>query len=576
MAKVMKNHTYVLGINSVYHDSSACLLEDGGLIVAIEEERFSRIKHAKKAQVDNGNILPVHAIRYCLQSAGIEFHDLKCIALAFDPKLRLQNIGVDLYYEPGDWGSEEGEQLFYKLVKKIPSELSKLAGEDIRRKIKWIPHHLCHAASAYFVSPFPDAAILSIDGIGEYTSTWLGKGTGDQMEVLKEMRYPNSIGFLWEKVSEFLGFSKYDASKVMGLAAYGDSEKYYPQFKALVSFQIPGEFSVDNTILQFRKSDFQPLERFFEVQRISDPSKRTKDHEDIAAGLQSITDDIFLHLTKYLAEETGSHNLCMAGGVVLNCTANAAVWKSGFFERLYIQPAANDAGTALGATFYVWNQLQRNPRSFTMAHAYWGPSFSDKEIQDVLEKENVHFEYRDDIENATAKLLSEGKIIGWFQGKMEWGPRALGNRSLLVDPRQEGVRKILNERIKKRESFRPFAPSVLEEQAEQWFEIPACTSSLSTGFMLFAFNVKEDKRKLIPAVVHRDGTSRIQIVSKKSNPKYHKLLSAFYRFTDVPMVLNTSLNENEPIVCTPLDAVRTLKKTKMDYLVLNNFLCRYT
>jgi len=572
----MKNHTYILGINSVYHDSSACLLKDGELIAAVEEERFSRIKHAKKAQIDNGNSVPVSAIGYCLKSAGIEFGDLACIALAFDPELRLKNIGVDSYFELGDWGSEKGEKLFYEGVKKIPSELSTLAGVDVEQKIQWVPHHLCHGASAYFVSPFSDSAILSVDGIGEFTSTWLGKGNGNQMQVLKEISYPNSIGFLWEKISEFLGFSKYDASKVMGLAAYGDAEKYYSQFQELVPLRSYGDFSIDNSVLQFRKNNFQPLEILFGIPRISDPSKRTRNHEDIAAGLQRITDDLFLHLIKYLAEETGSKNLCMAGGVALNCTANAAVWKSGSFEKLYIQPAANDAGTALGAAFYIWNQIQHKPRSFVMDHAYWGPSFSDEEIQNVLQKENVHFERRDDIESTTAQLLSEGKIIGWFQGRMEWGPRALGNRSLLVDPRQEHLRDILNERIKKRESFRPFAPSVLAEEAKEWFEIPASSSSISSSFMLFAFDVKEGKRKLVPAVVHKDGTSRIQIVSKESNPKYHKLLSEFHRLTGVPMILNTSFNENEPIVCTPLDAVRTFKKTKMDYLVLNNFLCSYT
>lgn len=569
----MKKITYILGLNTTYHELSACLIKNGQLVAAIEEERFSRIKRGKKALVNNPDIIPFAAINYCLKQENISLRDVDYIGLSFCPEKRLKNVNIDPYYLENDWGSKEGEELFYAKLMQIPEILSSYAGTDLKGKVKWIEHHICHAGSAYYVSPFNESAVLSIDGIGETTSTWLGFGKDNKMEKLKSIEYPNSIGFLWEKFSTYLGFSEYDAAKVMGLASYGNGEKFYSQFQQLVSIEQDGEFTVDNDKVKFRlTNDYTDLEQLFGIKKLNDLRELNQDHSDIAAGLQKITDNVVLNLAEYLSKATKSENICMAGGVALNCVSNYELLKSGIFKKIYIQPAANDAGTALGAAYYIWNDVLNGKKEFVMDHAYWGVEYTDKEIEEVLKKEKVHYEKLTNIEAKTAQLLSEGNIIGWFQGRIEWGPRALGNRSLLADPRKADMKEILNIRIKKREPFRPFAPSVLKEESKKWFTIPNSCSSISTDFMEFTFPVKEDKKTIVPAITHVDGTSRIQTVDERTNPKYYKLISEFQKITKVPMVLNTSFNDNEPIVCSPLDAVKTFKKTRMDYLVLSNYL----
>lgn len=563
---------YILGINTNYHELSACLLKDGQLRAAVEEERLSRVKHGKQALIDNPNVLPKQAIKFCLKKAGITFAEIDRIGISFCPKKRLENIGIDTHFIEGDWGSKSGEELFYQKIMTVPQLLSEYAKMDLTHKIEWVPHHISHAGSAYYVSPFSESAILSVDGIGEITTTWLGIGNKNKMAVLKEITYPHSIGFLWEKISKFLGFSAYDAAKVMGLAAYGDPKTFYPLFRNLIRIEQKGNFRINNDILRFRVEDYEPLEKLFGVKKLHTPEERGKAHEDIAATLQVITNEVMLSLVKFLSQTTESKNLCLAGGVALNCVSNYEIMKSGYFKNIYIQPAAHDAGTALGAAYYLWHEKRPRAKKFIMDHTYCGPDYSEKAIEDILIKKDVKYKKVTNIERITAELISEGNIIGWFQGKMEWGPRALGNRSLLVDPRKVEMKEILNQRIKKRELFRPFAPSVLSENVDEWFEIPKNCSSLSTEFMEFTFPVKIQKRKIIPAVTHVDGTSRIQIVTQKTNPKYHKLILEFKKITGVPMVLNTSFNENEPIVCSPNDAVNTFKRTKMDYLVIGNFL----
>lgn len=565
---------YILGINSAYHELSAVLLKNGELIAAVEEERFNRVKHGKEARVDNPSTLPVQSIEYCLSHAGIGWNDLTYIGLTFNPKARLKNIDVDRYYRKGDWGSKEGEELFYHRLLEIPTKLNDIAGTDIKEKIILVPHHICHASSAFFVSPFKEAAILSADGIGEITSTWMGYGQNGTIKALKEIPYPNSIGFMWEKLSKFLGFSEYDAAKVMGLAAFGNPDIYYPQFQKLVQLLPGGEYTIDNAILKSRLDDFRSIEKLFGIAKIVNPEERTRQHENLAASLQKITDDAILHCAEYLASKTGSKNLCLAGGLALNCVSNGKLWESGLFDQIYIQPAAHDAGTALGAAYYIWHNKLDGIRSFVMEHAYWGPSYSDQEVKQALNEAGVQYEKVENIERKTAHLIADGNIIGWFQGRLEWGPRALGNRSLIVDPRNNRMKSILNERVKKREPFRPFAPSVLEEDAGEWFNMPPACRSLSTRFMEITFDANKLKRTSIPAVVHVDGTSRIQIVDQKTNPRYHQLISEFKKITGVPMILNTSFNENEPIVCSPEDAIRTFKRTKMDYLVIHNYLVK--
>jgi carbamoyltransferase len=564
----------VLGLNFTYHELSACLLKNGQLVAAVEEERFTRIKRGKPALVDNPDVLPLHAIEYCLGLMNIHLSEVDHITFSFFPPERLKNINSDPYFEEGNWGSKSGEELFNKKILAVPEKLSAVAGVDLTPKIQWVPHHICHASSSFYVSPFKEAAILSIDGIGEIASTWLGHGTNHTIKSTGEVTYPNSVGFVWEKMSQFLGFSEYDSAKVMGLSAYGNPDRFYPVFQQLIDVSRRGTFVVDHDVFRFRVPDFTALEEKFGVKKIPTPAARTSDHEDIAAALQKITNDVVLHLAKYLSEETGSRHLCLAGGVALNCVANAEVMKSGLFDKIYVQPAANDAGTALGGACYLWHQVLGNERGFIMDHAYWGPGFSDNEIEEALKKAQVLYEKQENVEQATAKHLAEGAIIGWFQGRCEWGPRALGNRSLLADPRKIKMKEILNERIKKRELFRPFAPSVLAEDVEEWFATPQNCTSLSTEFMEINFEARETKRNLIPAVVHVDGTSRAQVVSKKTNQKYHKLITEFKKITGVPLLLNTSFNDNEPIVCTPQDAVNTFLRTKMDYLAIGDFLVR--
>ncbi|CAH2559761.1 carbamoyltransferase family protein [Cardinium endosymbiont of Oedothorax gibbosus] len=569
----MKTPTYILGINHTYHELSAAIIRDGILVSCIEEERLSRIKHGKDAQVDNPNILPIASIDYCLKSAGIQPKEIDCIGISFEPRQRLRNIDIDPYYEHHNWGSKMGEELFVEKLMQVPDLLSAhLEGYD-KSNIKWIPHHICHAASAFFVSPYDEAAIICIDGIGEFASTWLGQGKGNNMSVLKEINYPNSLGFLWEKISKFLGFSDYDAAKVMGLSAYGNPDKFHHCFQQLLSLERDGTFSINNDITRFRLEDFHSLEELFKVKKVNNLREITSAHRDIAAGMQKITNDTMLHLAKYIANATKSTYLCLAGGVALNCVANHEILKSKYFESIYIQPASNDAGTALGAAFQIWNSLMGNQRTYVMDHSYTSSEYGANDIEHVLRKEELHYNKITNIEEVVAELLAEGDyIIGWFQGKMEWGPRALGNRSLLADPRNAKMKDILNLRIKKRESFRPFAPSVLEEYAQEWFKIPDCCDSISKQFMLFTFPVHEDKIPIIPAVVHVNNTSRVQLVNKRTNPRYYHLIAKFLEKTGVPMILNTSFNDNEPIVCTPLDAVNTFKKTEMDYLVMDNFL----
>ena len=569
---MLNKSIYILGLNFTYHELAACIIKDGKLIAAVEEERFSRIKRGKSAIVSNPNILPIESIKYCLKVAGIQFKDIDHVGFSFDPEGRLKNINSDSYKVKEGWGSEKGEKLFHKKINEVPDLLNKLAGIDMRKKVFWLPHHKCHAASTFFVSPFKESAVLTIDGIGEFSSTWMGYGTNNSMSVIKEVFYPNSVGFLWEKMSQYMGFTEYDSSKVMGLAAYGNSKRFYKIFQKIVKLLPNGEFSINGDIMLFRIDDFTPLEKLFSVKKIISPKDITKDQQDISAALQKITNDVIMHVARFIKEKTGSNNICLAGGVALNCVSNGVLMKSGLYKNIYIQPAANDAGTALGAADYIWNQILCKGRNFAMDHVYWGPGYTDKEIQFVLDKTGVKYKKVSSIEKETALKLTEGNIIGWFQGRVEWGPRALGGRSLLADPRRSDMKNILNERIKRREPFRPFAPSVLKEEASNWFIIPKKCNSISTEFMEINFDVKENKRKKIPAVTHADGTSRVQLVNKKTNPSYYRLIDQFYKITKVPMLLNTSFNDNEPIVCSPEDAVKTFLRTKMDYLAIGNYL----
>ncbi len=566
----------ILGINSAYHESSICLIRDGKIVFAVEEERLNRIKHGKPARIDNPHELPIQSLQHCLNDTGIDWQDIDLIGYALSPDKRLINKDYIDAVVPvaGNWGSEEGENTFFDNLMQIPRALSLLANVDLTNKFHWIDHHLCHAASAFFVSPFEESAVLVVDGIGEFESTTLYHGQGNKLRDIKSICYPNSLGFLWEKICEFLGFSEYDACKLMGLAAYGDPNTYKTAFEQIVHFENK-QFFIDNSITCFRSDIFTNLEKLL------GPQRRPGDlidcrHHDIAATLQQLTEDIMLNLAYLLHEQTRSPNLCIAGGVGLNCVANTVLQQKSPFNEIYIQPAANDAGTAIGAAYVLWHHQLEKPRSYIMESPYVGPEYSDADIELELKRHNLNLpiSYHEDIEMVVAKLLADSNVVAWFQGQMEFGPRALGNRSLLADPRLPNIRDILNHKVKHRESFRPFAPSVLAEKVHEWFKFPR--QDMPSNFMLFAYESIEEKRGLIPGVIHTDGTSRVQTVSKSLNPKYYKLIAEFEKLTGVPVLLNTSFNDSEPIVCSPRDALNTFLKTKIDALALGNYLVRKT
>ena len=566
---------YILGINSAYHEPAACLIKDGQIIAAVEEERFNRIRHGKSARIDNPDQLPIESIKFCLKEANICARDIDYIGFSFNPEKRLaNNVGIEEDVNPNDWGSKEGELLFYNLLKGIPKKLSELLGEDLIPKFRWIDHHLCHAASCYFVSPFKDAAILSTDGIGEFASIWLGYGRGNKIKTIRETGYPNSIGFLWTKVSRFLGFmvsgyGEYGAGRVMSLGAFGDPNRYYKKFREFVDFNSNGYFKVDKNYLQFRSDDCSKFEELFGKARKPNEDIEER-HQDIAAALQKTTNEILLCLTEYLYKKTKTKNICRAGGVALNCISNSLLHKCGLFENTYIQPGANDMGTAIGAAYYIWNHMLENKKAYIMNHPYLGPEFPDEKIEETLRKNRLSFIKLKDIEKVAARLIADGNIVAWFQGKMEFGPRALGNRSILVDPRRFDMVAVLNENVKNREYFRPFASSVLEKKAKEWFEIDKDT--VSYRFMLFSHKVRQDKIGKIPGVIHIDGTSRIQTVNKETNPKFFKLIGEFEKLTGIPLVLNTSFNDREPIVCKPEDAVATCLRSNVDYLIIGDYI----
>ena len=441
----------------------------------------------------------------------------------------------------------------------------------------WVNHHTAHAASAYYVSPFQEAAILVVDNAGESRSTSFFYSKNNQLKLMQEILFPASLGALWELLSIFLGFDGYDAAKVMGLAAYGNPNRYAEQFKKIVRIVPNGQFEMDNEVLQVETIEYYPpsgyfqgLEDLFSVKNREPSHAFTPEHQDIAASLQAITDDIVLDMTKHLYKLVQSDNLCLAGGVALNCVSNTIAFEKGPFSHLFVQPAAHDGGTALGSAFYIWNHILGNEPREQMSHAYLGPSFTDSDMENILQKHQLIYKRTDNIEREVAQLISENNIVGFFQGRMELGPRALGNRSLLADPRHPNMREILNHKVKHREYFRPLAPSVLHEEANNWFLITKETSAAE--FMLMAYSVKPSVKEKIPAVVHVDGTSRIQTVKKEVNPRYHQLISEFYKISGVPIVLNTSFNDSEPIVCTPQDAINTFFATEIDYLALGNFL----
>jgi carbamoyltransferase len=550
----------ILGINSVYHDSSAALLVDGKLVVAVEEERFNRIKYGKLPDVDNPHQLPERAIRFCLKYAGLTAGDIDHVAYSFDPQLRRKR------FRPEWWVDPRFEATFLLRLGQVPGVADELFGRRLGQRFHFVPHHLAHAASAYYPSGFDRAAILVIDGIGEAAGSTLWKGVGSRIQPVETFDYPHTLGFVWEIICAHLGFSTYDASKLMGLAAYGNPQFFRDAFQEIV--QVGKEdYAVDPEAIGFQSAKASRLETLLGPPRELDMNLLPR-HADIAAALQEATNAAVMALVRRLKRKVPVEKLCFAGGVALNCVTNDLIRKSGEFSDVFIPTAPHDAGTAIGAAFVVHCAKQKKLPERGNSTPYLGPSFNRREILSAVKSAGLtarrsKFPARD-----AADMIADGKIVAWFQGRMEFGPRALGNRSLLADPRRPDMRNILNQMVKHREDFRPFAPSVLAEHADEWFEVGA--HSRSHEFMLFACPVKAAQRNRIPAVLHQDGTARVQLVQRKSNPRFHELISAFHARTGVPLVVNTSLNDSEPIVCTPTDAIVTFRKSGIDALFMDD------
>jgi carbamoyltransferase len=549
----------VLGINSVYHESAAALLVDGELVAAVEEERFNRIKHAKEADWDNPHQLPERAIRFCLKHAGLTPRDIDHVAYSFDPKLRRKRYRAE-------WWGEKVEEVFRLRLGQVQSTVEEFLGRSLKQRFHFVPHHLAHAASAYFPSGFDRAAILTIDGIGESAGSSLAKGVGTRIQPVETFEYPHSIGFLWEEFSGYLGFSTYDASKVMGLAAYGNPQVFHHTFQSILRAEAEN-YGVAQDFLGVQPDKYARMETMFGPPRGMDDEILPR-HADIAAALQAATDAAVMALVRRAKRKIPFDNLCIAGGVALNCVTNEVITRSGEFSNVFIPSAPHDAGTAIGAAFAVHCAKQKRPPQRGHSTPYLGPWFKRNDILTAVKSAGLTARRSKSPARDAADLIADGKIVAWFQGRMEFGPRALGNRSLLADPRRPEMRDILNQKVKHREDFRPFAPSVMAEHADDWFEVGA--PSPSHAFMLFAPEVKPAQRNRIPAVVHKDGTARVQLVSRKSNPRFHELISAFFAKTGVPLVVNTSFNDSEPIVCTPTDAIVTFRKSGIDALFMDD------
>jgi len=585
----VKVATRILGISAFYHDSAAALIVDGEIVAAAQEERFTRKKH----DFD----FPVNAVRYCLEEGDVLPDELDYVVFYDKPLLKFERI-LETYLSYAPRGLRSflksmplwlKEKLFVR--SRIRSEL------DYSGEVLFCEHHESHAASAFYPSPFDEAAIVTIDGVGEWTTTSIGVGEGNRIRLIKEMRFPHSLGLLYSAFTYFTGFKVNSGEyKLMGLAPYGEPRYVDLILSELVDLKEDGSFKLNMEYFDYcagLKMTSRKFERLFGGPPRRPDSEITRREMDMARSIQAVTEEIMLKIAGEAFRVTGKSNLCMAGGVALNCVGNGRILREGPFEDLWIQPAAGDAGGAVGAALLVWHEYLGNQRDVSgrgdgQKGSYLGPSFSNDEIEEFLDEVGADYEYleRDELLEKTARLLAEGYVIGWFQGRMEFGPRALGSRSILGDARSPEMQRTINMKVKFRESFRPFAPSVLVEYAEDYFEL-----SHESPYMLLVAQVASGKRNpdadrgelegldklkvvrsTIPAVTHVDYSARIQTVSRESNELYYDLIETFRKLTGCPVIVNTSFNvRGEPIVCTPGDAYRCFMRTGMDYLVMGNF-----
>ena len=568
----------ILGINAFHGDASASLVIDGQLIAAVEEERFNRIKHWAG--------FPSESIRWCLEAGGIKAADLEHVAISFSPRANAgKRLAFVLKNRPSlrailDRLRRQGKTL--GLEEQFAQAVG-LQRQEIRAQFHRIEHHQTHVAAGFLISPWQEAAILSVDGMGDFTSTLTALGRGTTWTELDRAYFPHSIGYFYSAMTMYLGFPFYgDEYKVMGLAPYGEPE--FADFFRKVIFPKGDTFELNLDYFTHHKQGIQMswndgapqvqpfhsklLEKELGSMRKAGEPMSPR-HENLARSMQVVVEEIILHLLTRLHTRTRCRNLCLTGGVAMNSVANGRITRETPFEKVYIPAGAADNGTSFGAAFYVWNRVLGGPRGFVQNHAYWGCESSDDECLAAIREAGLPCETLDvkSLIALTVDRMIAGKVVGWFQGRMEFGARALGNRSLLADPRRADMRDIINLRIKFREKFRPFAPSILEEQIAEWFEIDE-----PAPYMAKVFPIRQEKRQLIPAVTHVDGSGRLQSVSRSTNPKYHALITAFFERTGVPIVLNTSLNENEPVVRLPGEAISCFLRTDMDVLVLGNHL----
>lgn len=584
----------ILGINAFHGDSAAVLLRDGALLAGVEEERLNRVKHWAG--------FPAKAIGAVLHETGSALAEVQHAAVSRNPKAHLLRKALFAFRRHPDLGVIRSRLANLRKVEELSGYLGELrdGGPPFRGTVHHVEHHRAHLASAFFSSPFEQAACVTLDGFGDFLSSMSAVGRGSRLEILDEVMFPHSLGILYTAVTQLLGFPKYgDEYKVMALAAYG-TPAFLPQFRRMVRLKEDGQFETDIDYFRHASegvtmswSDGEPIlgplwspRLEAELGPARDPgSDLTDRHRDLAATLQAVYEEAFFHRLDWLQRKTGMKALCLAGGCAMNSVANGKIFEKTRFTDVFVQPAAGDAGTALGAAQYVWHEILGRPRGFTMEHSYWGPEFAESRILAAVRERIPGFEAsmvptgvrlgglsirRHEAQTAlledTAAALAEGKIVGWYQGRSEWGPRALGNRSILADPRRAETKALLNSRIKMREPFRPFAPSILEERVGEYFE-----QAYPDPFMTKVYPIRPEKRSRIPAVAHVDGTGRLQTVSRRQNPRFWALIKAFEDQTGVPVLLNTSLNENEPIVNTPEEALECFLRTRMDRLVLGDW-----
>jgi len=587
----------ILGLSCYYHDAAAVLLEDGVLVAAAQEERFSRRKH------DPG--FPAHAIAFCLRRARCTADDLDYVVFYEKPFAKFERLLTTLAATVPRSGLLFREAMLTWLGDKLwlKQHIAERVGVPSSR-ILFVEHHLSHAASALYCSPYAEAALLTVDGVGEWTTAAYGSGTAawdgtgeNRIRLDAELRFPHSLGLLYSAFTAFLGFEVNEGEyKVMGMAPYGEP-KYVDRVRRVVHVYEDGSLHLDLAYFTFPYHTQRTFSRKFEslfgpprnpkarfvtdrTSRFDDPTPPTRAEvernqycADVAASVQAVTEDILLRMARHLHARTGLDRLCLAGGVALNSVANFRILTETPFRELYIQPAAGDAGGALGAALYAYHVLLGKPRRFVMDHAYWGEQYGEETIQDTLRLNGVKAERLEDdpLMDRVVEALIAGKVVGWYQGRFEWGPRALGNRSILADPRSEKMKDIVNIKIKFREPFRPFAPSGLVEATDGFFAIPNADQHFPARFMLYVVPVRQGH--LLPAITHVDGSGRLQTVHKELNPRYHRLIQKFGEATGVPVVLNTSFNlKGEPIVTTPQDALNTFYRSGMDALALGNWL----